>query len=314
MRLISHVLHPVDIGVDCLMEMQISLPKNNYVPGDIIEGTVIFKCDKKTLIKEAIITLASAIFYHSAEMKRKGGSYGPALNIGSLPNHTDKFQLTYNTEFDVGTYELPFQFFLPKDIVPTFYSSKFQSIYFLHCSLSEAKNAWANTMAKLAPTISKKPTVRIDNQLTILAPLDKTLGESVEALSDLPHGALKIKVESNAFCLGKKILFWYKIDPDMKFNDFKIELEITEHWKSMQQPGKGEKNTYTRTVETIRSERIIPGEWSRIEFSVPKGTPPSFVARNFESSISMKISLARRFNTDCIAKLPLILGHCLEQN
>ena len=294
------------------MEMQISLPKNNYVPGDIIEGTVIFKCDKKTLVNEAIITLASGIIYHSAEMKRKGKSYGPALNIGTLPNHIDAFQLTQNTEFEVGTYELPFQFFLPSDIVPTFYSSKFQSIYFLRCSLSEAKNGWPKVKSKLATTISPKTSARIDNQLIILSPLDKALGESVEAFSDLPHGALKIKVESNAFCLGKKILFWYRIEPDMKFNEFKIELEITEHWKSMQQAGKGEKNTYTHAVESIRSEMINLGEWARIEFSLPKGTPPSFVARNFESNISMKISLARRFNTDCVARLPLILGHCLE--
>jgi tetratricopeptide (TPR) repeat protein len=302
----------LQMRLDFVREMRILLPRAEYIPGEKVSGTLILNCDEHFKCQNAELSLAGNINYIHDVYKRQRGGYKTKKGVRSWVTHKDTFRLGKDIEYDAGTYEIPFQFQLPTDLLPSYSSNRFVSSYFVYSKMDISKKPATSTIRKLVGQHSEEPALRASKDLIVHSPMTESPEEITKATGHLFENALEIKIDSQKHGHGEELSFWYKINTDMEFKELCVEIEHTEHWKGNHILSEDIRNQSTESLRTIPAEKVVRHEWTRVVQSIPL-LQSSFSFNYFKSSYLLKVKLVRKLKQgDIIARIPLFVGLLLK--
>ncbi|MFW9805718.1 MAG: hypothetical protein ACFFFK_03195 [Candidatus Thorarchaeota archaeon] len=285
-----------------MKEIDIELPRKEYLPGEIVRGKVVLKSDLNFTCKKLSIQMFGQMIHTYIELRSKGkrGTTAERKEIRwDLIDRT--FDLIENKERYIGRTVTPFRIQLPENLRPSYETSTLGIVYALHASLE----------------VTKEEVLYSTTKITIVHPIADIPDEPVEVSA--PEGFtenLSVKMSSQRLCIGESILFSYCINTNTKFKVLRAELVHNERFT-------GSKETKTlinhssiksRTLmkREIPSEELTRHEWKMMSLYSEAKTPPSVSNDELQSNLELHVTLVRRLNLDYSVKIPVIAGHCLK--
>ncbi len=290
-----------------------------------MSGTLILNCAEYFKCESAYITLVGAIAYTFKKYHTGRGGTLSRVEVETVHgySHKDTYFLAENLGFDAGTHEIPFQFHLPTDLIPSFSGYQFGSLHTIYCAMERPQKAELSILEQISMKASKKSYLSTAQRIYVVSPFKippeeeevvppmKTPPEIIETRGETKDSSLMIEMNSPKLCLGEDLTFSYRINTEMKFKELLIEIEYLEHWKGNDWLRKEIRNTWSRKVKTIPGDKAVRNEWRKITIQRP-AIAPTFSHILLENSPSLKVSIVKRFKQGGVtARIPLNVGHCL---
>ena len=307
-----------------MRDVKIVLQRHAYIPGETVDGKVILKCDEYFKCEQAYITLVGAIAYSFKKYHTGRGGSLSRVEIKTVHGygHKDTYFMAENIGFDAGTHEIPFQFHLPTDLIPSFTGYQFGSFYTIYVAMARPQKAELSILEQISMK-AKKSYLSTAHRIYVVSPMKTPpeiddVGSSIETPPDIEENRgdttgnpLVLKMDSSNLCLGEDLVFSYRINTDMKFKELLIEIEYLEHWKGNDWLRKQIRNTWSRKVKKIPGDRVTRNEWVPFKIQRP-AIAPRFSLDLLENSPSLKVSIVKRYKQgEVTARIPLNVGHCL---
>ncbi|MGY5873231.1 MAG: hypothetical protein RTV72_13355 [Candidatus Thorarchaeota archaeon] len=272
-----------------MKKIKIILPRYEYIPGDVIKGKVVLNCDERFRCKSASVKTIQKTEIRYFEDDYKGRV---SLKEKSYILYEAQSVFAENTDFNEGEHEFPFNFQLPDDLKPTYFSGTLSIFCYIDASMRESR------MKKL----------RTGTKFNILHPITEYADEVIEESSpDSPDNSLQIRMDSQKHNIGDDIVFYYFVNTDTKFKLLRAEIEHIEQSEQVKS-----KTSNILLKAEISSDKITRHEWNKCILGMNHRLNVSYSFHNFQSILNLKVSIVRNFKSNITARIPLIVGHDLK--
>lgn len=275
-----------------MKELGIKLPRQGYLPGEMIKGKVVLKSDLNFSFEKVSVSIVGHMIHTYVAAKSKGKrGLSTEVRDRTWGLHEETSEIAENMALYIGTSEFPFEFQIPDHLIPSYATSTLVIAYHIHATM----------------VVTGKEVLNAISEITLLHSIAELPDEPIEASAphDFTDKSLIVRLDSQKLCIGESVLFDYYIGTDMKFNALRAEIEHTEKLTK--------KTTRVIIKREIPSDELTRHEWKKLGLFSEKPIPPSISIDELQSSLVLRVTLVRKLNLDQSVTISLVAGHCLKQ-
>ena len=283
-----------------LKHIKILLPRNEYSPGDEVKGRVVLNCDEQFKCKSGSFIIFGQEIRKYIEVKTKGrGKVSSSKKTKAWDLYTAKSVFAENMDLGPGKHEFHFQFQLPDDLEPSYNPSYEPSLKSYTTDIVYGINA-----SMELPFFGK---LNASKRINILNPIEDVVDEMIEVTNpDFTEKPIRVRMDSQRYCVGDDIAFSYCIATDMRFELIRAQIEHIEHFKTPKR-----QNTRILCSKEIPSKDIVRHKWNTWILRISEKYPVAFsLSKRFQSSLALKVTIVRKLKVDIAVRIQLISGHC----
>ncbi|MHA2024694.1 MAG: hypothetical protein ACW98U_02240 [Candidatus Thorarchaeota archaeon] len=278
-----------------LAKIDLIFPKDVYVPGEEINGTVFFASTKKIECKGIKVTFKGELQSKGYTMRQVTKSKKSRVeHIEKFVIHNEEKEISQTAAFDPGEYKLEFNFTIPEHSKISYEGHQGYVRYSISVKM-EISRIRSNKARKSIKIVRTRPKAKARVRRDVV----KYAGVTI----------LGAEIDTRLYCIGEDITLRYLVNTDMNFNVLRIEVwhnEVT----TLPDKGNLQRERPIWYSAHIRSEDVIRYEWQTLTLNIDEEFPP-FVSHSYiRSELYLKFILGRSFRLDKVVRLPLLAYYC----
>ena len=281
-----------------MARLDVILDKSYYSPGEKVKGRVFvgtskkIECQKLNVIIEGEVKSTGYTMEYVTKSKKSKKMHTQLYTF-----LRDGMSITKNVAFDPGTHKFEFSFIIPS-----------------HAKVSyEGKNGHIRYTATAIMNVSRITKVTGSKGIKIYKPVSEILDDiSDEKIKEVAEhegeNILEIEIDTQRYCIGENIPLRYLVNTDMKFNEFRAEIEHIEITHIPDKMDVSHKEIVWR--QRVNSEDIIRNDWQTWILKIDKELPALVRDKFIVSGLNLKVIIGRSFRFDKTAEIALAAGYC----
>jgi hypothetical protein len=273
-----------------LRDLDIVLPKHQFVAGEKIYGYVKFECDDAFDCNGIHVTLYAK--------ERTYFSKGSGDNRRTYKEERffieERVILSEAGSIQSGLHRFDFSFSLPNDI-PSSYGGYGGNIdYYME---AKAEISWA-----------LDPSARMP--IGVIAPMPQgyeagaRTGHEYEGIE-----ILAVETDTSSFCIGGEMKFKFRISREANIRGVRMELV---HNEIASARGRTDTTNSVKVQDYFPEEQVRREDWLSVKLGTNPGIPPTFRSALIVSVIVLKVTLDIPWRFDKSVEIPLVAGYCVS--
>jgi hypothetical protein len=273
-----------------LREIEIILPKHQFVAGERIYGYVKLECDDDFDCNAIHISL----FAKERTYFSKGSGDNRRTYREERFFVEQKVMLHEAGSIYPGLHRYDFSFSLPSD-VPSSYQGHSGNIDFY-------------LEAKVEISWALDPSARLP--IGVFAPVPQGY-ESGARSGHESDGieVLAVETDTGSFCIGGEMRFKMRITRELDIRGVRLELV---HNEVATARGRTDTSNSVRVQDYFPEEQVRREDWLSVKLGTNPGIPPTFRSALIVSVILLKVTLDIPWRFDKSVEIPLVAGYCVS--
>ena len=281
-----------------MARLDVILEKSYYSPGEEVKGKIFVGTSKKIDCKLLRVNIEGELKSTGYTMEYVTKSKkSKKMHEALYSVHKDSKFITKDVAFDPGTHKFEFSFTIPSNAEVSY----------------EGKNGYIRYTVTAIMKVSRITNVTGSTAIKIYKPVSEIVSDiSLEKVREVAEhegeNILEIELDTQQYCIGENIPLRYLVNTDMKFNDFRVEIEHVEITHLPEKMDVSNKEIVLR--RSINNEDIIRHEWQTWELKIDKEFPALVRNKFIVSGLNLKVIIGRSFRFDKNAEIALAAGYC----
>jgi hypothetical protein len=273
-----------------LRDVDIVLPKHQFVAGEKVYGYVKFECDDDFDCNGIHVTLYA--------MERTYFSKGSGDNRRTYREERffieQRVMLYEAGPVQLGLQRFDFSFVLPTDIPSSYQGHSGNIDYYLE---AKVEISWA-----------RDPSAR--QPIGVFAPMP----QGYEAGARSGHESegvelLAIETDTGSFCIGSEMKFRFRLSREAEIRGIRLELI---HNEVATARGRTDTTNSVKVQDYFPEEQVRREDWLSVKLGTNPGIPPTFRSHLIVSIILLKVTLDIPWRFDKSVEIPLVAGYCVS--